>query len=404
MKRIEKAVFHLCVLFSALGSLAQAADVIPTQKTPMAVPSPRMPQKPPGRGGIVVGKDGTRKFLAELRRGDNGAKRIDQLSLRQEGAWFELSEQVVSGNRRRWGVDFTLDYRRIGGSLAPLQSNYRLRRDAAKPELYQIFVPVTGKQTKFKIFAVLPTGEVVDEEFILTVPAWETFVKSNALAAETKKKRLGSEQRSFSLGYTSLQYQESGTEEIAASLLTLKGGASGDLGKLLTGKKQGTPWGWGLMGYITLIPIKMTIDTATMRFVGFNARVSYAVPVPQPWFLKVSLGYYYTTMLVNAVDDVSRFGFQNQMGPQLMPAFGRELGIGRSVSGYVKVAPIVDGLKITDFTSRELAWGIAFSQVLRPGLAASISFDQAWLRTAIQSSSVTSNTQSFSLGLVFAGD
>lgn len=370
-----------------------ATNAPPPQKTPSKAPPPQ-PQ---------------RVFWARIYRLNFKGKGIQKLTwvnpntISAQPQPIQLIRFIDKDKSARWGVELTFRHDSPQKNIILPEESIRLRTTVLNPKLYRIRLPISGKYTRFNLTSVLPSGLIEKEEFQIDFAQWDALNKQELEAPGGKRGGGSALQKSFSAGYSSLSYQESRVPQIQAAVLTVKGGLSGDIGRIFSSARTSpSPWSWGLSAYITALPLSTNQPDASFRFLGFNARIGYQLPIPRsPWSLRLQTGLFFTTMFVKTQNSFPRFGFQYQSGPQILLAFGRGFGIGKQISSYVKVASIPDGLQIFDTSSRELAWGLSYSHPLSSGLSGTLSVDQAWLKTQIRSTVIQSNSLSVGLGVIF---
>jgi hypothetical protein len=190
-----------------------------------------------------------------------------------------------------------------------------------------------------------------------------------------------------SLGYSSIEYRETGHRDYSMTALTAKAAYQRALGA--------RGWGASASGYLTALPLGRNRADSTMRFLGLNLRFGYTVPgVRAPWKLSLNTGLYYTTTLVTN----NAFGFTNMFGPQLYPTLQRLVGRKDVVGAYLKFSPMMDGLSFFGLANRELAAGLSWTRPLPRERFLSASVDYAAFRLDYSRINIQSNSFSLSLG------
>ena len=256
-------------------------------------------------------------------------------------------------------------------------------------------LPVTAQAQAYLMTTIDLRGNLRQLTVVIDVPRFE----------QIKKERLRALNRThhftLGLGYSLLSYQETGIQEVNQPSLTLKAGYRGAFGS--SGILSRITY--SLSGYITALPISSNDPDATMRFLGFNARLGYAIPrlfgPDSTWSANIGFGYYFTTMLVSASNPNAVFGFADLMGLQIFPAIQKTIDPKDSIMAYFKFSPISSGIALTNLGSnREIAFGLVFTRRVSPGLDWLITFDWANLQDKVTNSSqVQSSSMSFGTGI-----
>lgn len=171
-----------------------------------------------------------------------------------------------------------------------------------------------------------------------------------------------------SLGFTRVDYLETGAAEYQAVMITPK---------INYKKPLSTRWDLGANAFFTAAPITKNQNVVTLRFFGANVRAGYQIEsVPRPWRLSLMGGLYYTTTF----ETNNSVGFKDMAGPQIFPVLSREFRRGESGFAYLKYAPMLDGAAVT-FRGREYAAGLGYSiqseRIKRP---VSVTLDYSQLR------------------------
>jgi hypothetical protein len=152
-------------------------------------------------------------------------------------------------------------------------------------------------------------------------------------------------------------------------------------------------WDLGANFFINALPLYRS--DVTFRFLGANGRFGVVLPWKKTaWKIKLLVGFYYLTMLV----DGNNFGFLNVMGPQIYPAFNYTFSKEKTLAFYFKFSPISSGTGFLSAASREIAAGFSYSMPAkwgkRPVLGATLDFSSVNLVVSDR----TVNSQSLTLG------
>jgi hypothetical protein len=256
---------------------------------------------------------------------------------------------------------------------------------------FKVKTRLTAKRKLITLAAVGPGGQIQTEVVEVLYPG---YVPKNA-----KPHRFAVGAGLSFLNYTQTGSSVTGVESVTfhETAITVKGTYTQRFGK--------SPWDVGFTGFMTALPLSADIGGTTARFLGLNLRFGYTFPsVTDPWKITLAGGLYYTTMFVSTSTLPTTFGFQNLMGPQLFPVVRYQLHNGNSISTYFKYSPVSSGggFSMDNLSSsREIAFGLTFSQRLRNGHYIPISFDYSDLHTVIEDTPVVVNSINFSLGYTF---
>lgn len=230
-----------------------------------------------------------------------------------------------------------------------IYQNKRIIKGA--PGMFELQIPITGKNTPVKITGIDPYGGVWTYKGNISYPLYELMLLKYY---QDKNPAKHSFNLAAGLGYTSLSHVEAGTANYNARMLT---------GKLSFNKVIFPPkFDLGIALWGTLKTISDTRSDADVSMYGFNARLGYIFQgIRYPWRLAIYGGWYYLTMSVRGASSTNTFGFQNVSGPQLFPTVRYSLGNGQSLSAYGKISPISDRLTVLSLTNREVAFGLSYN-------------------------------------------
>lgn len=262
---------------------------------------------------------------------------------------------------------------------------------------FSILVAIKSRSTPFEIMEVTPLGEMRVETFRATVTrkAWEKLEKERKKKEEEEKEKKKNEEEEekkkeepkkeeeppaeeqserpiprhqsyVSLGPTLAIYEQTRVREFTQTALTLKAS------HLFSFKPP--VWDVGASGFVTLLPLKSSGAGNKFRSLGLNARVGYTFQgIKAPWRLSLLGGAYFTSMLVSE----GNFGFKNLAGPQVFPSVARSFRNGNVGTLYLKYSPISDGTRLLSLQSCEIAGGLGYILMPKPGKTHpwSINFD-----------------------------
>ncbi len=266
------------------------------------------------------------------------------------------------------------------------QADWSLLQKANTVELspegdFETEVLLDTPQTRFELTAVGPLGEVESEKFeIKIIPTPE--VPATQMPAQRLTFSTG-------IGPTLVTYKQTLIPDFQLIALTAKLAALYSLVPLR--------WDLGLNTSFTLLKLSSN-SSQNVRFLGFNASVGYRIPkIDSPWQLSILGGFYYSTMLIPATG----FGYQDIFGPQLFPTLKRELKNGDSISGYLKLSPVTDGISLLSLSNREFGIGAGWNKKLKNGRHLIFMMDLSNLNLELQSVVVTSNAIHASIGYNF---
>ena len=256
--------------------------------------------------------------------------------------------------------------------------------------------PITAQAQAFRLYTVDMRGQIQEETIVIEVRGFDVI----------RKTRLADQNRlhpfTFGLGYSALDYQETGINEVEQPSLTVKGGYQGTLGS------QGA-WArvtYSLSGYLTALAISSNAPGTTMRFLGVNARLGYAIPhlfgSDSSWSANFGFGYYYTTMFVSVANPSELFGFSNLMGLQLFPSISMAINAKSSVSAYLKFTPISSGISLSNVNqNREIAFGLGYRRRLSPAFDWLLTLDWSNFQYQVDNSLIQSTSLSIGTGIAW---
>lgn len=249
---------------------------------------------------------------------------------------------------------------------------------------FTLTLPMPQPSANVELIAISPRGTVERQAFKVTLNSYQEY--RALLAGKTERKRLS---MAISTGVSYLSYAE-GAKRLTELGTTFKFASTFALFP--------PSWDIGMSAYVTGFALSKTWPQ-TLRFLGINGRVGYAIPfVAEPWRLIIMTGAYYTTTTV--IDN--SVGFKNMMGPQLFPTFRRALSNGKTIFAYCKYSPIsAGGLSVLRLSNREIAVGGSYSWPLSQKFMGALSLDLANLAVGIGGTDITSNSVSvgFSVGI-----
>ncbi|OFZ23212.1 MAG: hypothetical protein A2X94_02945 [Bdellovibrionales bacterium GWB1_55_8] len=230
-------------------------------------------------------------------------------------------------------------------------------------------------------------------------PVPSTVTKTEA-ATEAADVPLQTPSSSFGIGPTQVTYNETGLQPISLQLLTAKIATSGKIDDLLRADSF-RRWSWGISGYVTATTVSTNTTSASARYLGLNARITYQLPWPTDrWSASISGGWFYTSMWGSIKAPSAIFGFRDQRGPQALAALSRALSSAGSGSIYVKFTPFVDGFEFSS-ESGELASGMSYTHLLKNRRAIILSIDRSVLNIQLRSHHVSSESFSFGASLAW---
>lgn len=255
--------------------------------------------------------------------------------------------------------------------------------------IFELKIPLSGKLTRVDLIAIDPLGNIEKETIGILFKDYEAYRKQLAERSHRRHFFTGG------LGITKLSYDQA-SRSVSCSSWAL----TGKLSYIYTLSHL---WDLGLSGYGTLLPFGGTCTdpsgtSASMRFIGINARAGYTVPgIQDPWRLSIMVGIYYVTMLTST----GNFGFQNMAGPQLFPVLRRSLKNGDAIVTYLKFSPVSSGFSFLQLSNREIAGGGAYLFKLKNDHMMSLTFDVANLALEISGEAISSTSISFGFGYSF---
>ncbi len=189
-----------------------------------------------------------------------------------------------------------------------------------------------------------------------------------------------------SLGYTSINYQETFKTDYVARVLTAK---------LQYQRQLSSSLSFGASTYATALTLSSNLPDTSVRFVGLNLRLGYLPSKSAGWNFGIYGGWYYNTMWVQ---DKS-FGVRNLSGPQIFPTLIRRFGPNSFASAYLKFSPTLNNLSLMPLEDRELGAGLGWSFSITQKKRASVNLDVSNLREYFAPVQVNLTTYSLSFGL-----
>ena len=264
---------------------------------------------------------------------------------------------------------------------------------------YLFHVPLQGEITEVELLAYDTEGHQESEILLIRFPGW----KKNA----PKKKYFPTTQEApeipeiedrptvlgilSSLGYSNVTYQQTGIQDYSMTTLTAKFSYQKTIFY--------SNWDIGVNFFMNVLPVTKSQSDITVRFLGANFRLGYAIPwIPAPWSFTVLGGIYYSQMFVTN----NSFGYSPLYYPQIFPILKRVFSKGDSAYLYLKFVPLAEQ-GIFSTIERELAVGAGWAHPLQnkhPILIAVDFSDMKFMShlTPTQTLTLRSNSLSLSLG------
>lgn len=250
---------------------------------------------------------------------------------------------------------------------------------------FKVVFRLTSPRSQFALTAVDVRGEVRERTYLLSFPDYATWL---AKQTNPHKRRFNF---SAGLGYTHLNYFETGLGNFTEGAITVKGSA------LYVWKARLLDL--GMSAYFTAMPLSASLAGAKTRFLGLNGRIGYVLPFAnEPWRISIMTGIYYTSMFTSTASEAATFGFHDLMGPQLYPVVRYSLKRGDVLAGYFKFSPVGGGFNLQNLDNREIAFGLSWTapKLIQGGVTFSV--DVAELALLIDGVTISSRTFSFSIG------
>ncbi len=285
------------------------------------------------------------------------------------------------GGFRAW-VDLSIGLDREGWLLLPMDNHQPTIGEAKREIRFRVYI--RGPETLIHLGALGPGKKIETQKAVIRFPGWDTL-RAQAAAFKPKTEVMG-----LSLGYSLISYTEDEVPDFSMTALTAR----------FTFQNLFAPPSWDYSGnlFATALPLSSSRSDISARFLGANFRVGYVLPFPEePFRLSLSVGAYYTTMIVSD----QAFGYNSLIYPQFYPTLSYRLKKGSAVSFYGKFVPLGQGLSI-GATERELAYGMVVSYAFRSGRVMTFSADAADLKFSFEDGrAISSAAKTFSLGLAW---
>jgi len=229
---------------------------------------------------------------------------------------------------------------------------------------FALRIILTGKITPVTLKIVAANGEVRSEKFTVQFEGWDNRSRIAKDSSSPQTRQIGIV---AGLGVASSNYTQTRTAGMSQRNFTFKASYQRP-------SSARSAWGWGTSMFVTVLPISSDRPDVTARFFGISTRLGYTFSfIPEPWQLGISAGAYYTTMITSG----SNFGYRNVFGPMVYPSLRRALSNADSLSGYIKLSPITNGLTLLALSNRELAGGLSWTHRMASGNSFSVSTDVA---------------------------
>lgn len=276
---------------------------------------------------------------------------------------------------------------RIRGEYPEILSSLvsgNMRAKIAEDGRFELLIPITGALTQADILSIDAYGVTAKEQYDIEFPAWDAYRARMQAKYDAERNGIPNP-LSISLGLSQISYAETQLEDYSATVMT---------GKVNYVRPFLAPrWNLGVGGFVTILNLKENYP-AKVRFLGINARLGYSlIKNPKRWRAGIYFGAYYTTM--NVKDN--RFGFYDINGPQIFPVVRRVFNQGRSISFYLKFAPLVSNSSLLTFSSREIATGLEYIYNYNGGRSHGVQLDLSSLVLKLPSQTMRLNTVSLSM-------
>ena len=190
-----------------------------------------------------------------------------------------------------------------------------------------------------------------------------------------------------SVGFTSIQYQETGVPDFSENAVTLK---------VAYERPLSDSWTLGTNAFANIFSFNSSRPDATVEFVGINLRLGYTIPfVHKPWQFMIMAGAYFNDMFVTD----SKFGYSALLYPQFYPVLRRTFDSGSRLSIYFKYVPINAGYTVFSSSELEYSLGTSFSWTLKNSHPVALSLDYSNLHFNPQEAATSRlTTVSFGFG------
>ena len=221
----------------------------------------------------------------------------------------------------------------------------------------------------------------------LDFPEWEDWNKFLESQKQRAAKKLN---LSGALGFTFATYEQTGFSNLSELVLTPK----------VSGEYRLTPlWDVTADTFFTVLPLFTNPSNSGMQYFGASLKAGYRIPslLKNPWSLKVSTGYYYSTTL----SAQSGYGFQNLNGLEFLISVKRDFLKGQAAMAYLKLTPFFFPLSTFGTANSEFALGGAyFLKPFKNGSVLGISLDGSLLNVSANQSQA--QLRSLTLGINYA--
>ncbi|MBL7713852.1 MAG: hypothetical protein JNL01_00200 [Bdellovibrionales bacterium] len=246
----------------------------------------------------------------------------------------------------------------IAGEKVPLEEDGSFRKR----------VPLEYGDNQLKLYAVGPLGKIESQ----TIDIGEVD--------ENKNKGRGASNifLTHGLSFSQIRYEDT---RLAQPLLIHALTAKLSYVYLLSSR-------WDVSGsaYFTAVRLSST-STDNTRFFGANGRLAYGfMDRKAPWQFSLGAGLFYSTMITPN----GGYGFNDVVGPQVLPVLKRVFSKGNSIGLYGKGAMITGGW--------EVAGGLNYAIPLSNGRSISLSVDYSRIDLVIEAVQMRSNSISFGAG------
>ena len=166
------------------------------------------------------------------------------------------------------------------------------------------------------------------------------------------------------LGYTQMNYTETRVTPFSMTALS---------GKLALLYQLAPPfWDLGLNIFSNLQPLSSSNKNVTVRVLGANFRIGYAIPfIKEPWRLVIMPGLSISNMMVSN----KSFGYNVYYAAQMYPVLRYTFSNGQGLFTYLKYLPTTSGTHMFTNKEYELAYGAGWSIPTAKTSTLAFSFD-----------------------------